>query len=407
MGEKKLSLFSIFHILGTGLLNEIDNLRNLLKKYFRLIADYSKDIYSVDDGFSKQTEKEFKEYKSYQFVEVIQWSTISLSRFVSYVDEYLKANTLWFDFFHSLTNSLGIDKYHDILDKEIRLDTIKLENIDLDFVRYNVGSNVAFVFPKIKELFFTLLSELKDLPSILKIIRSEIADQFVTDLEETLKRWLTCHDELQFLFEEALQDSSPECVNKLMSIFENLIGFAENFLKITSYFNPFDKNWKEYDFKDFLKILDRFNEIQKDLKLLLDVRREAYEHSAKFNEQIPTALWGDRETGLKMFESFVRFEIPTDNLIPKEFRVQDLAFILIQARTELNIVDQAMKLEKEKIYVLQLATELLKSKTFQILYDGIIKRLEIANKYTDLLYQNLDELQKETQKLLKSKVNKH
>ncbi|MGQ9723072.1 MAG: hypothetical protein ACUVXA_17350 [Candidatus Jordarchaeum sp.] len=372
-----------------------------------MIANFSKDLYSIDDGFSKQTEREFKEYKFHQFVDAIQWSTVSLSKFVYFLDMYFKAMTLWFDFFYNIADSLGVKEHSNIFIRKKNLeDIIEPQKIDLGFLKYNISSTLDFVSPKIKDLFTLLLSELKELPDILKILRSEIAEHFVSDLEETIKKWLNLDNEFHVLFEEALKDSSHKCINKLLNLFENLKKFAESFLRITGYLTPSDKIGVEYEFKDFLKILDTFNEIQKDLKILLDVRREAYEHSEKFTELIPAALWGDKETALKKFESFVRFEIPTDELIPKNIQVEDLAFNLIQARTELNVVDQAVKLEKEKVHVLKWAAELLKSQIFQILYEGIQKRAETARKYLDMLYQNLDELQAETQKVLKFKSKK-
>ncbi|MBS7250363.1 MAG: hypothetical protein KIH08_07205 [Candidatus Freyarchaeota archaeon] len=69
---------------------ELVSLRRLLKRYFRLIADYSKELYSVDDGFTKQTEKEFKQYKTNLVLEVIQQSTTSLSQFILFLGHTCK-----------------------------------------------------------------------------------------------------------------------------------------------------------------------------------------------------------------------------------------------------------------------------------------------------------------------------
>ncbi|MEM2984563.1 MAG: hypothetical protein QXL24_05040, partial [Candidatus Jordarchaeaceae archaeon] len=159
----------------------------------------------------------------------------------------------------------------------------------------------------------------------------------------------------------------------------------------------------EYELDDFVTVLERIKGIQKDLTLILNFRREAYEHSEKFNEQIPIALWGDREMALKKFEAFARFELETDKLIPENFSAEDLAFGLVQAKAELNIVSNAIEMEKEKIYALKAAADLLESPILEILYQGILKRRKIAKKYIQLLYQNLDDLQRETQKVLESK----
>jgi len=105
-----------------------------------------------------------------------------------------------------------------------------------------------------------------------------------------------------------------------------------------------------------------------------------------------------------MFESFVRFEISVDKLIPEEFPVEDLAFSLIAAKAELNITDQAAKLEKEKAYTLREVSESLKSRIFKLLYYGVLKRLAIGTRYLDQLFSTLDELQRESKRILNSKA---
>ncbi|MEX2704344.1 MAG: hypothetical protein Q6352_003615 [Candidatus Freyrarchaeum guaymaensis] len=106
----------------------------------------------------------------------------------------------------------------------------------------------------------------------------------------------------------------------------------------------------------------------------------------------------------RMFESFVRFEISVDKLIPEEFPVEDLAFSLIAAKAELNITDQAAKLEKEKAYTLREVSESLKSRIFKLLYYGVLKRLAIGTRYLDQLFSTLDELQRESKRILNSKA---
>jgi hypothetical protein len=389
---------------GANLPKELVSLRRLLKRYFRLIADYSKELYSVDDGFTKQTEKEFKQYKTNLVLEVIQQSTTSLSQFISFLDTLVNALNLWFEFFFSIINSLGTQQYYDIIRGKVRLEEIvKHEKVDLHFLRFNVENSVAFIYPKIKELFSVLLSEVKDMLSILKTIKSEVAEQFINELEETLKKWLASEENLYCIIEGALQDQSVNSVNKIISLANYLIDFARNFLHCIGYISPSIKAGGEYELDDFVKVLERIKGIQKDLTLILDFRREAYEHSEKFNEQIPIALWGDRETALKKFEAFARFELKTDKLIPENVSAEDLAFGLVQAKAELNIVSNAIEMEKEKIYALKAAADLLESPILKILYQGILKRIKITKKYIQLLYQNLDDLQRETQKVLESK----
>lgn len=389
---------------GANLSGELVSLRRLLKRYFRLIADYSKELYSVDDGFTKQTEKEFKQYKTKLVLEVIQQSTKSLSQFILFLDTLVNALNLWFEFFFSIINSLGTQQYYDIIRGKVRLEEIvKPEKVDLHFLRFNVENSVAFIYPKIKELFSVLLSEVKGLLSILKTIKSEVAEQFINELEETLGKWLASEENLYRIIEEALQDQSVNSVDKIISLANYLIDFARNILRCIGYISPSIKAGGEYELDDFVTVLERIKGIQKDLTLILNFRREAYEHSEKFNEQIPIALWGDREMALKKFEAFARFELETDKLIPENFSAEDLAFGLVQAKAELNIVSNAIEMEKEKIYALKAAADLLESPILEILYQGILKRRKIAKKYIQLLYQNLDDLQRETQKVLESK----
>ena len=384
---------------------ELVTLRSLLKKYFRLVASYSKDIYSVDDGFSTRTEKEFREYRMYRFVDAIGESTKQITQLVSILDKFVKATILWFDFFFSLLNLFGTDKSLEIIRGEVRFESIvELENIDLGFLRYNVASNVSLAFPKIKELFSALLSELGELSRVLRFVKSEIVERLVGDLETVLREWLSRHDEFHNMFEEAIHAPPSETLNKLISVLNNLIDFARKFLKISKYMSPSGKGWEEYEFNDLLVIVDRFKKLQKDLRLLLDARKEAYEHALKCHELILTADWGDREKANRMFESFVRFEISVDKLIPREFSVEDLAFSLIAAKAELNITDQAAKLEKEKAYALREVSESLKSRIFKLLYHGILKRLAIGTRYLDQLFSILDELQRESKRILNSKA---
>ncbi|MHA1578622.1 MAG: hypothetical protein ACTSUQ_03205 [Candidatus Freyarchaeota archaeon] len=167
---------------------ELATLRNLLKKYFRLVASYSKDIFSVNDGFSKGAEKEFREYRMYRFADAIGESTKQITQFVSFLEKFVKAMTLWFDFFFSLLNLFGTDKSLEIIRGEVRFESIvEPENIDLGFLRYNVASNVSLAFPKIKELFSALLSELGELSRVLRSVESEIVERLVGDPQRVFR----------------------------------------------------------------------------------------------------------------------------------------------------------------------------------------------------------------------------
>ncbi|MHA1578621.1 MAG: hypothetical protein ACTSUQ_03200 [Candidatus Freyarchaeota archaeon] len=81
-----------------------------------------------------------------------------------------------------------------------------------------------------------------------------------------------------------------------------------------------------------------------------------------------------------------------------------LAFSLIAAKAELNITDHAAKLEKEKAYALREVSKSLKSRIFKLLYYGVLKRLTIATRYLDKLFSILDELQRESKRILNSKA---
>ncbi len=107
-----------------------------------------------------------------------------------------------------------------------------------------------------------------------------------------LREWLSSHDEFHNMFEEALHAPLSDTSNKLISVLNNLIDFARKFLKISEYMSPLGKGWEEYRFNDLLIIVDRFKKLQKDLRLILDARKEAYEHALKCHELILTAVWG-------------------------------------------------------------------------------------------------------------------
>ena len=130
---------------------ELVTLRSLLKKYFRLVASYSKDIYSVNDGFSKGTEKEFREYRMYRFVDAIRESTKQITQLVSFLDKFVKAMILWFDFFFSPLNLFGTDKSLEIIRGEVRFESIvDPETLTWAFSGTMLRPMCLLLFPKLR-----------------------------------------------------------------------------------------------------------------------------------------------------------------------------------------------------------------------------------------------------------------
>lgn len=149
----------------------------------------------------------------------------------------------------------------------------------------------------------------------------------------------------------------------------------------------FTKDLIEYTISELTGAAERFSQIKRDINIVAKCREKVHEYTINCFMMLLKALWGNEkianEKVLKVMQMFFERENHTVNLselVPPKIPFKDLAFALALSRKEFDLSKTATKRVLERLESLRLAAEWLQSPVLQLLYENILKRLELKTK---------------------------
>lgn len=173
----------------------------------------------------------------------------------------------------------------------------------------------------------------------------------------------------------------------LIQILQKAIDFSHVVWQTFKATPLFTKDLIEYTISELTGAAERFSQIKRDINIVAKCREKVHEYTINCFMMLLKALWGNEkianEKVLKVMQMFFERENHTVNLselVPPKIPFKDLAFALALSRKEFDLSKTATKRVLERLESLRLAAEWLQSPVLQLLYENILKRLELKTK---------------------------
>lgn len=384
-----------------------ENVRSLLIELFKTTLDISKAHYSASEVIMNDVIRDLKGYDLDNFRDLISITNQSVSHFVSYFQDYIRAMKEAFNFLRELLKILGVKNVGDVLLRKMDLrSVVKPSEIDAGLLKFQLKTVLEYSLPKLLELSNSVYHKSEKLSDSAKFIESEVIQNFKTSFENMNNQGVNFTKQLysnsEIIFNE--KDSS-KCVNLLIQIIESAIDIAMGLWQTTKFTPIFTKDWIEYNIYEITQTAEKFSEIKRDIDILIKCREKIYEHTVNCFMLILKSLWNDNKIVgekvgkiMQMLLQDRNQDVNLSELIPPKIPVEDLSFALTLARGEFDLSTRASKRLMENIESLRLAGEWLKSPVLYQLYKTIIKRVKGKEKYDEKILGILIELQKLTTK---------
>jgi hypothetical protein len=324
--------------------------------------------------------------------------------FVSFFSDYVKSCTIWYELFCELVRALGYEDFRSVLFKQVGLDNVvDTSKIDVDYFKFQVRTCLDLYIPDMRNTLLSTYLRAKDLPKVVYYTSSEFAKRLIQVMDKQNEDWLKILNEIYSFYENVLlKENLPEMIRGLKKIIGYFIEMAERLQIVQNFIIP-HKSWKELLLTDIQKLGVRIEEIKEEITIIAEYRMKYYEHGLNASLFLLKMLWGSEEVVLKKLEGWARAQLSSDELLPKEFRLEDLAFGLVGAREEFNLVGQAMEVLKEKINILEEEANILGSQALQNLYEETKETIKGHDSFWEETYDKLLTIQDLAVKTLKNK----
>ncbi|MGQ9720055.1 MAG: hypothetical protein ACUVXA_01895 [Candidatus Jordarchaeum sp.] len=351
--------------------------------------------------------KDLKGYDLDNFRSLISITNQSVSNFVSFFLDYIKIMKEAFDFLQELLKILGVKNVGEVLLRKVDLRTIvNPSEIDTDLLKFQLKTALEYSLPKLLELSNLVNQKSEKLYNSAKFIESEVIQNFKTSFDNIDRQGINLTKELYSVSEIIFNEKDPsKCVDLLIQTLESAIDLAIGLWQTTKFTPLFTKDWIEYNIHEITQTAEKFSEIKRDINILIKCRAKIYEHTVNCFMIILKALWNNNKIISKKVGKIMQLllqdrgqDVNVSELIPPKIPVEDLSFALTLARGEFDLSKRASKRLMENIESLRLAGEWLKSPVLYQLYETIIKRVKVKEKYDEKILGILIELQNLTTK---------
>ncbi|MFB0562213.1 MAG: hypothetical protein ACETWM_13500 [Candidatus Lokiarchaeia archaeon] len=384
--------------------SNLHTIRNLLKKYFKLVFERGLELFFRNIELTELSRIDLKGYVSDSILESMVRLEEGVYLFVSFFSDYVKSATLWFQLFCELLRAFGTEEFLKILFKQIELDdVIEVSKIDEDYLKFQVRTSLDLYLNDSRLALLSTYRKARDLPKVVYYTRSEFAKRLIEVMEKQNEDWLKILDGIYSFYENTLlKENLEKIIKELKNIIYYFIEMAEKLQIAQEFIIPY-KSWKDLLLEDIQSLGSRVEEIRKEVSVISEYRIKYYESAINACLFLLRMLWGNEELARNKFENFARTKISMEELLPKEFKLDDLSFGLIWARQEFNLVRQSADVLKEKIHVLEESAYVLGSQALESLYEETLETIREYDTYWEELYKTLLTIQDLTVKTLEHK----
>ncbi len=368
---------------------------SLLKDFFDLISKCIIEFYQNYEGTLGLHTSEFKNYTYGQFGAKIRNYVKSVFEYIHFIEEYVKLVLNWFEFFSCLIGVFGTREYK-ILLREVALEeVIKTTRMDIQFLKFRIKNFLNPSLSDLETICRLLLKKSKNIRKEILNLNSELSSSFLKLVENQTRGWLQIHQEVQSSLKSAMQlEDKSKIVTILTSINRKCIDFFEKIRETKEYLNIPDEYWEHFVKGGFIGFFERFKKIKEHVLEYFKYMIKAYEHASDCFLYTLTLLGGTEEEARFKIQSYVKSEIPFEDLIPKNISLKDLAFGITLARSKLVQARLVSQILDEKRIALDILVNFFRSEGFKGFYNSTMKNVELRKKYLNKIDDILIDIQK-------------
>ncbi|MEM3526611.1 MAG: hypothetical protein QXV37_04270 [Candidatus Jordarchaeaceae archaeon] len=372
-----------------------EDVKNILESILKIAAEKKSSISSVDRDFAERAGVFLEKYSVGHLVDAFRSSADAIAKFVLFFEDYVDLILKGLEFFSNLVSTLGIKDYYEIIRRKVRLEeVIQPEKIDLDFLKFQIGTLEELFYPHLEESTAKTIKDLELLRKVYTVLGSETVNKFMEEIERQERSWDKLLKMINLCFLSVRKETDVSiCINQIIEVINEFILFADNLRKLAEHITRIVGSRTESPIEGVKLFLELIRRVDRDLIVLVNCRARGAEYLSDSFFHILAVLWGSREIAAKKFQSFIRSEISLEELLPPNFSIEDLGFALVQVRSYVLQAAGAHKRVKETVDAMKSAADYFDSPVLREYYHAILKEIEIINKYLPQHSQNLVELQ--------------
>lgn len=376
-----------------------EKIMGLLKDFFDLIFKCIIEFYQNYEGTPGLYVSGLEDYTYGQFGVRIRNFVKSVSEYIHFIEEYVKLVLKWFEVFSYLIDALGTQEYR-ILFRQVSLEeVINTTGMDIQFLKFRIKNFLNPTLSDLETICRLLLKKSEDIREEITNLKFELSESFLELVENQTGVWLDIHKEVQSTLNSAIQlEDKSEIIRVLTLIVQKFIDFFKKISETKEFLNVPDENWERFVEGGFVEFFDRSKKLKEDAIEYFEHMIKAYEHAQNCFLYILAVLWGTEEEARLKIEGYVKSEIPFEDLIPKNFSLEDLAFGLALARSELGQARFVSQVLDEKRKSIDIIANYFRSEGFKDFYNRTIKNVELRKKYLNKIDDIMIDIQNLVQK---------
>lgn len=156
------------------LLESDEEVKGLLESIYRIASEIVFSIYSVNRDFASRVGESLKKYEFGHLTESFQSSADAVSRLALFFEDYVDGIIKGLEFFYNLVLSLGVKDYSGIISQKNNLENIiKIDTIDLDFLKFQMRAIEELIYPQFERITANTIEKLDRLREVSTILKSD------------------------------------------------------------------------------------------------------------------------------------------------------------------------------------------------------------------------------------------
>ena len=191
--------------------NNLQTIRNNLRKFFRLLSDRTLELYFKNTELEELSKIHLNGYMADSILESMLRLKEGVSLFLSFFSDYVKSCTIWYELFCELTRALGYEDFRSVLFKQVELDeVVDPSKIDVDYFKFRVRTCLDLYLPDMRNTLLSTYLRAKNLPKVVYYTNSEFAKRLIQVMEKQNDDWLKILNAIYSYYENILLKENLE-----------------------------------------------------------------------------------------------------------------------------------------------------------------------------------------------------
>lgn len=394
--EKIISFVFLVNVVKES--RKMDAIRNKIVELYKLSVDFSKEMYVLSENFKEEKGKIYEKFMQENLIKRVTDYQIKAFFLINFFKKYVSINFTLRGLIMDLLSSIGLKHaYWSLLRGDVELDDEKVDILDEFFLKYQVRSTMDVLIP-LTDGFFNY-APLEELRIAAESLDAKLPTKIMPCLEKQVNYWRKVEEEVKSLTEKAEAGGVEEAVNSLKRILKILFPLVKGMEEVTHCFTSRIAELVNGEEEADELIGKVYWEVESLIRDWRDVHKSAFNYLVAFLSMIGNSF----DVGEETFKKAIVDEVDPEKVIPRELNVQDVAFAINQALSELE--DAWLKASRmvERSVILFRVADVLESSFLRFISERLVTRFKVFEKYGKLILEKLQEIQAELGKMSETK----